>query len=325
VGISKEVARFQKWFGGSTPLAYVVRPAAAVTMDQIVADFDSIEHNYINKHLETHQELAELEQPVDEGYKISQFLKKIHDESLKLTVNMIRVHGGLLMTDFHLMVSKIQECHRTAKNVATGARTIALVGVLNPRKRKGGKGGGGTGRNGTTPTKTKSGGGGGGGQKTKKPRCAPVDNPNVAITGGFYKHDVFGTLSEKQQKEAIRLHKAAGGNAMVPAYAAAPVRAMKSVAIQLPVVTVVVEAVATGDGFISVNDNDNDNKPAAVQFGRHAYHRSIKMVKLSAAVLANDDPEVVWEETPGESLVDLAYRAANPVTMAEVDRVVRPQ
>jgi hypothetical protein len=415
---------------GVTPLAYVVRPVAAVTMDQVGAEYDSIEqdlyetssqdgdhftvdngrvfvilkriyadtplyhlikpfertgdgrgaflvlknhfegtamieerkhsaHNiieqafytgkndksyslddYINKHLEAHQELAELEQPVDEGYKISQFLKNIHDESLKLTVNMIRVHGGPLMTDFHLMVSKIQECHRTAKNVAnahraTAARTIAVVGVQNPRKRKGGKGGkggNGTGGKGTTPTKAKGGGkDGGGAQKAKKPRCAPVDNPNVAITGGFYTHDVFVTLSENQQKEVIRLRAAAGGNAVAPARAAAPGRAIKSVGIQEPVVeiaAVAIKATATDDGIITVDDGDK--KPAAVQFGRHAYHRTtieaghriIKMVKRGAAVLTDDDPEVVWDEVPGESLVNLAYRTAAPTIDEPVNRVV---
>jgi hypothetical protein len=217
---------------GVTPLAYVVRPYAAVTMDQIAADFDSIEQDlyetsahegdhytvdngrvfvilkriyadtplyhlikpfertrnrrgaflvlknhfegtamieerkhavlniieqafymgkndksyslddYINKHLEAHQELAELEQPVDKGYKISQFLKNIHDESLKLTVNMIRVHGGPLMTDFHLMVSKIQEPSQwlgsktlvNAKATRAGTETVAMVS-RRPRRK----------------------------------------------------------------------------------------------------------------------------------------------------------------------------------------------
>jgi hypothetical protein len=224
-----------------------------------------------------------------------------------------------LMTDFHLTVSKIQECHRTAKNVAnahraTAARTIPMVGVQNPHKRKVGKGGNGTGGNGTTPTKTKgggNGGGGGGAQKTKKPRCAPVDNPNVAITGGFYKHNVFITLSENQRKEVICLREAAGGHAAAPACAAAPGRAIKSVGIQEPVIeiaAVTVEATATDDGIITVDDGD--------KFGHHAYqrttieagHRKIMMVKRGAAELANDDPEVVWDEGPGESLVNLVYR-----------------
>jgi hypothetical protein len=190
------------------------------------------------------------------------------------------------------------------------------------------------GGNGTTPAKTKgggNGGGGGGAQKAKKPRCAPVDNPNVAINGGFYKHDVFITLSENQQKEVIRLREA-GGNAAAPACAAAPVRAIKSVGIQEPVVeiaAVTVEATATDDGIITVDDGDK--KPAAFQFGRHAYHRTttieaghrtIMMVKRGAAELNNDDPEVVWDEGPGESLVNLAYRTAAPTIDEPVNRVV---
>jgi ribosome assembly protein YihI (activator of Der GTPase) len=75
---------------------------------------------------------------------------------------------------------------------------------VNHRKRKGEKSG-----SGTAPIKHK---GDGGQQNTKKPPFAAVDNPNVPITGGFYKHDVFITLSEKQQQEVFRLREVAKAN-----------------------------------------------------------------------------------------------------------------
>jgi hypothetical protein len=113
---------------------------------------------------------------------------------------------------------------------------------------------------------------------------------------------------------------------VAPARAAAPGRAIKSVGIQELVVEIA--ATATDDGIITVDDGDK--KPAAVQFGRHAYHRTtieaghrtIMMVKRGAAELANDDPEVVWDKGPGESLVNLVYRTAAPAIDEPVDQVV---